>query len=272
MTMGTGPFGHRPGGVFNFDARRERVLYFEDSPRWIRGRLAGETIVDSRRAKLLHESRHLPVYYFPQADVRMDLMHSTDHSTHCPLKGAASYWTIRVGERTVENAAWAYRDPIDEARPLAGFVAFYWSALDEWWEEDEQVFVHPRDPYHRVDVLPTSRRVRVLVNGQTVADSRRPYVLFETGLPPRYYLPREDVDDDALVAIENRTRCPYKGIASYWSVQAGGELERALVWSYPEPLEAVRGIGGLVSFFNERVDLEVDGEPQERPRTQWSRD
>jgi uncharacterized protein (DUF427 family) len=268
--MGTGPFGHRPGGVFNFDAPREDVLYFEDSPRWIRGTLAGETVVDSRHAKLLHETGHLPVYYFPEGDIRMDLLEPTDHSTHCPLKGDASYWSIRVGERTSENGAWAYREPIERARPLAEFIAFHWWAMDQWWEEDEEVFVHPRDPYHRVDVLPSSRHVRVFVNGELVAESHRPHILFETGLPPRYYLPRQDVDAAALVAIENRSRCPYKGIASYWSLEAGGELERALVWSYPEPLEAVREIAGLVCFFNERVDLEVDGELQERPRTPFS--
>jgi uncharacterized protein (DUF427 family) len=269
LTLGTGPFGSRPGGVFNADVPRERVLYFEDSPRRIRGKLAGETVVESRRAKLLHETGHLPVYYFPEADVSSDLLEPTDHSTHCPLKGDASYWTIRVGERTSENSAWAYRDPIAAARFLAGFVAFYWHALDEWWEEDEQVFVHPRDPYHRVDALASSRHVRVLLGGELLAESRRPVIVFETGLPPRYYLPPDDVHAQ-LIPIENRSRCPYKGIASYWSVEATGTLERALVWTYPQPLEAIEAIAGLLCFFNERVDLELDGELQERPRTPFS--
>src|SRR5439155_23421409 len=127
LTVGTGPFGHRPGGVFNFDVpRRKGVIYFEDLPRRIRATFAGETVVDSRHAKLLHEQFHLPVYYFPEAEVRMDLLESTDHATHCPYKGEASYWSVRVGDRVSENAAWGYRDPIDGAPPIAGHLAFYW--------------------------------------------------------------------------------------------------------------------------------------------------
>ena len=269
LTVGSGPFGRAPGGVFNFEPP-EGVLYFEDSPRWVRAVFNGETIVDSRCAKLLHESGHLPVYYFPEADVRMDLLEQTDRSTHCPLKGDAAYWSVRVGDRVAENAAWSYPEPIAGAPPLAGLLAFYWRALDAWFEEDEEVFVHPRDPYHRVDVLGTSRQVRIAVHGGTVAESGRALVLFETGLPPRYYLPPEDVRADVLVPSETTTRCPYKGVASYWSVEAGGTLEDDLVWSYQEPVRQVAELAGRLCFFNERVDLELDGELQERPQTQWS--
>jgi uncharacterized protein (DUF427 family) len=142
--------------------------------------------------------------------------------------------------------------------------------IDAWYEEDEQVFVHPRDPYHRVDILESSRHVRVSINGEVVAETERPKVLFETGLPPRYYIPPEDVREDVLVESEKNTRCPYKGVASYWSVEAGGERVENLIWYYPEPIPEAARIKGLLAFFNEKVDLEVDGERQERPKTQWS--
>jgi uncharacterized protein (DUF427 family) len=272
LTVGKGPFGHRPGGVFNFELpRREGLLYFEESPRRIRGVFAGETIVDSRHAKLLHEHGRLPLYYFPESEVRMDLLQATDHTTRCPWKGDASYWTIAVGDRTAENAAWSYPDPIEGAPPIAGHLAFYWDSLDEWFEEDEPAIVHARDPYHRIDVLDTSRHVRIEVGGETVAETTRARVLYETSLPPRWYIPPEDVEMDKLKASDTRTGCAYKGFASYYSVEAGRELEDDLVWHYEEPRpEAVR-IAGYLAFFNERVDVYLDGELQEQPVTQWSR-
>jgi uncharacterized protein (DUF427 family) len=271
LAIGTGPFGERPAGVFNFELpTRKGVIYFEDSPRRIRATFGGETVVDSRHAKLLHEHGHLPIYYFPEGEVRMDLLEPTDHSTHCPFKGDASYWSVRVGERLAENAVWSYPEPIEGAPPLAGNLAFYWDTMDEWFEEDEPAIVHARDPYHRVDILDTSRHVRVLVGREVVAETRRARALFETGLPPRWYIPPEDVRADLLVGSDKRTGCAYKGFASYWSVGAGGEQEDDLVWFYPEPRRDAERIAGYLAFFNERVDIEVDGELQERPETQWS--
>ncbi len=142
--------------------------------------------------------------------------------------------------------------------------------MDAWYEEDEQVFVHPKDPYHRVDVLASSRRVKVTVNGEVVAETERPKILFETGLPPRYYIPPEDVRGEVLAVSERTTHCPYKGVASYYSVEAGDGRVEDLVWYYPEPLPELGKIKGHLCFFNEKVDLEVDGEEQGRPRTQWS--
>ena len=272
LTIGTGPFGDQGEKTFNFEveAPSDHVLFFEDSPRRVRVVLGGETVADSRRVKLMHETRHLPVYYFPEEDVRMDLLEATDHTTTCPFKGEASHWSVRVGENVAENAVWSYPDPIESAPPIEGYLAFYWSKMDRWYEEDEEVFVHPRDPYHRVDVLESSRHVKVSVNGEVVAETDRPVVLFETGLPPRYYIPPEDVRKDVLVPSDRHTQCPYKGIASYHSVEVGGETMENLVWHYPEPIAAAEKIRGNLSFFNEKVDLEVDGEPQERPQTQWS--
>ena len=177
---------------------------------------------------------------------------------------------MRVGDTVAENAVWSYPEPIDSAPQLGGYLAFYWRKMDHWYEEDEEVFVHPRDPYHRIDVLQSSRHVKVSVNGEVVAETERPKVLFETGLPPRYYIPPEDVREDVLSESEKRTRCPYKGTASYYSVEAGGERVEDLVWYYPEPIPEAPKVRGLLCFFNEKVDLEVDGEQQERPQTQWS--
>jgi uncharacterized protein (DUF427 family) len=272
LTIGTGPFGDQGEKTFNFEveAPSDHVLFFEDSPRRVRVVLGGETVADSRRVKLMHETRHLPVYYFPEEDVRMELLESTDHTTTCPFKGEASHWSVRVGENVAENAVWSYPDPIESAPPIEGYLAFYWRKMDHWYEEDEEVFVHPRDPYHRVDVLESSRHVKVSVNGEVVAETDRPVVLFETGLPPRYYIPPEDVRKDVLVPSDRHTQCPYKGIASYHSVEVGGETEENVIWHYPEPIAAAEKIRGNLSFFNAKVDLEVDGEPQERPQTQWS--
>jgi uncharacterized protein (DUF427 family) len=268
LTVGTGPFGQRPAGEFNFELpRRKGLIYFEDSPRRIRARLGGETVVDSRHAKLLHEHGHLPVYYFPQEEVRMDLLVPTDRHTTCPYKGVASYWSVHAGGKVSENAAWSYPEPLDEAPPLAGYLAFYWHKMDEWFEEDEPAIVHARDPYHRVDILDTSRHVRVRVNGELVADTTRARVLFETGLPPRWYIPPDDVRMDLLAPTETRTGCAYKGYASYWSV--GDEDD--VVWTYRDPLLDALPVKDMLCFYNERVDIEVDGELEERPQTQWSR-
>jgi uncharacterized protein (DUF427 family) len=271
LTNGTGPFGQHPAGVFNRDMpERKGLIYFEDSPRRIRGVFAGETVVDSRHAKLLHEHGHLPIFYFPEDEVRTELLEATDKSTRCPWKGEASYWSVRVGDQVSENAAWGYPDPLEDAPPLAGYLAFYWDRLDEWFEEDEPLIVHARDPYHRVDILDTSRHVRASVNGEVVAETDRARVIFETGLPPRWYFPREDVREELLEESDKHTGCAYKGFASYFSVRAGGELEEDVVWFYPEPRRDAERIRGYLAFFNERVDIEVDGELQERPETQWS--
>lgn len=269
--LGTGPFGQHPAGSFNREMPERRgLILFEDSPRRIRGVLAGETVVDSTRVKLLHEHGHLPIYYFPREDVRFDLLEPTDHHTRCPWKGEASYWSVRVGDRMAENAVWGYPEPLDDAPPLAGYVAFYWNRLDTWYEEDEEAIVHPRDPYHRVDVVRSSRHVVVRVGGEVIAESTRPLALFETGLPTRWYLPQEDIRMDLLEPSDKRTGCAYKGFASYWSVRGGEGVEEDLVWTYREPRRGMEDITDLLAFFNERVDLEVDGELEERPETQWS--
>jgi uncharacterized protein (DUF427 family) len=143
--------------------------------------------------------------------------------------------------------------------------------MDAWFEEDEPVHVHPRDPHKRVDILASSRHVEVVVNGVKVADTHHPRLLFETSLPTRYYVPLTDVRMDLLRASEKVTQCPYKGTAAYWSVEAGGEVDEDLFWVYRTPVHESAEIAGLASFFNERVDVYVDGVLQERPQTMWSK-
>ncbi len=242
------------------------------SPRRLRVVVDGETIADSTAMMLMRETRHLPVYYFPLGDVRLDLMARTDHATHCPYKGEASYWTLKLGEREVENVMWSYERPYDEKPELAGYGAFYWDRVDHWYEEDEEIFVHARDPYKRIDTVPSSRPVRVVVGGETVAETTRAHFLFETNLPTRYYIPKDDVRIDLLRPTESHTRCPYKGIANYWSASIGGATIEDIVWSYPEPVPECPKIRDLMCFYNENVEaIYVDGEKVERPTTTWSR-
>lgn len=243
----------------------------EPSPRRVRVFLGGVPIADSTRVLLVRDGRRPPVYYFPADDTRLDLMTPSDRHTHSDVFGEASYHTFRAGDRVAEHAAWDYPGPPAPFTRLANHIAFVWKEMDAWFEEDDEVFVHPRDPYHRVDVLHSSRYVKIVVGGETVADTHRPRLLFETGLPTRYYLPKLDVRMDLLEPSETTTRCPYKGEATYWSVRIGDRLIPDLVWSYPAPIPECPKIENLLCFFDERVDaIYVDGEAMPRPRTPWS--
>lgn len=245
-------------------------LKLEASPRWVRVTFADELIADSKRVKLQHETGHLPVYYFPRDDVRTDLLEQSSRIDESPHKGPATVWSVRVKDRVAEDAAWAYLDPPPEHAELADHIAFYWSKMDRWFEEDEEVFLHPRDPYHRVDVARSSRHVRVELDGVALAETDRPSLLFETSLPTRYYLPKLDVRMDLLQQSDTTTVCPYKGRAIYWDVLINGATHENLVWSYPAPIPECPKIENLLCFFDERVDIVVDGECLERPRSQWS--
>jgi uncharacterized protein (DUF427 family) len=221
-------------------------------------------------AMLLRDAGNSLHYFFPIEEVNMDLLIPTDHTTHSGWRGDTRHWTVKVGDRVAENAAWTY-DTIPEDRPNTnGYITFDWNAMDAWYEEDEEVFVHPRDPFTRVDAIRSSRYVRIENDGVTVADTTRPVLLFETGLPTRYYIPAEDVRMELLTATDLHTSCPYKGTASYWSVEVNDSVHENIVWSYPNPIPEMPKIKGLLAFFNEKLDIYVDGVLQERPRTYWS--
>lgn len=264
LTRGNGPLAKPARGSLNVDlgaAAPGHLLYLHDVPQRIRGRFAGETVVDTRRAMMLHETGLLPQWYVPLEDVRKDVIEPTDHTTHCPFKGDAAYWTLRIGDREARNALWTYRDPLPGCPPIGGLVAFYFDRLDAWFEEDEPILGHPRDPFHRVDVRRTSRHVLVTAGGQTVAESRRALALFETSLPARYYLPPEDVRLDLLRSSTTTTVCPYKGVATYHDVCVGDAVRADAVWSYHDPLPEARAVDGFFSFLGEGVEVTVDGEP-----------
>lgn len=261
LALGTGPFGRQSAGTFNFEvtAPDGHVLYFEECPKRVRAEFGGETVVDSRGVRILHETGHLPVYYFPEGDLREDLLAGSGRTTHCPFKGDAVYRSVRVGDRTAEDALWSYPEPMASAPPIAGYWAFYPEKMDRWLEEDDETVGHPRDPYHRVDVLASSRRVRVSLGGETVAETSRPMVLFETGLPPRYYVPPEDVRGDLLVPSATESVCPYKGVARYRSVAVGERRVEDAAWYYPEPFPEAGRVRDLLCFYGEKVDVEVSG-------------
>ncbi|MGI5452605.1 DUF427 domain-containing protein [Streptomyces sp. CA-249302] len=246
-------------------------LLWEPSARWVRGRKGDVTVVDSRRPLLVWEPGvPVPLYAFPRADVREDLLRPAKNPPTGTHTGSRIFYDLDLGGELLENAAWTF-----PSADLAGHIAFEWfrrvgRGLDHWYEEEEEIFIHPRDPHKRVDAIPSSRHVQVAVAGTLVADTRRPVLLFETGLPTRYYIPREDVRLDLLAATEHHTGCPYKGTASYWSWRRADDVPPNLVWSYPDPLPAVGPIKGLLAFYNEAVDITVDGERMERPVTPFT--
>lgn len=246
-------------------------IRFEPTPRWLRVYLAGVPVADSKRARLLIEQNRLPVYYFPVEDVRMDLLEPAGRTKKDEPKGIQSLHHVRVGDRLAERAAWMHEEVGISGLDFRGYVGFYWDRMDAWYEEDDEVYVHPRDPYHRVDVLRSSRHVKVRVLGEVVAESSRPRLLFETGLPTRYYLPRQDVRMDLLVPSDTTSQCPYKGVANYYSIRVGDIEAMDPVWYYRFPVPECPKIENLLCFFDEKVDsIEVDGVTLPKPDTPWA--
>jgi uncharacterized protein (DUF427 family) len=244
-------------------------IRIEAGAKRVRAYLGAEVVVDTIRPMLVWEVPYYPAYYFPIADVRTELLEPEEgEPVHSPSRGDARTYTVRAGDKEAPRAALRYADsPIEELRDL---IRLDWDSMDAWFEEDEEVFTHPRDPYTRVDILPSSRHVRVEVDGVTVAESMKPTLLFETGLPTRYYLPKTHVRMDLLTPTDSATHCPYKGQARWWSVRVGDAVHEDLAWSYPTPLPESQKIAGLVAFYNEKTEIYVDGVIQERPDTTFS--
>ncbi|NJC69041.1 DUF427 domain-containing protein [Planosporangium thailandense] len=215
----------------------------------VRAYLAGELVADTTRPLLVWEKPFYPQYYIPAADVRASLVATGT--------GDGEVLDVVVERGKAAGAARRFPDAPDPL--LRDAVRLDFAAMDEWLEEDEPIYVHPRDPYSRVDILASSRHVRVEIDGVTVADSRAPRILFETGLPPRFYLPLPDLRLDLLRSSDTQTHCPYKGTATYWSVEVNGRVHPDLVWTYRTPLPESQKIAGLACFYNEKVDLFVDG-------------
>jgi len=264
-------------------------LRHEPTAKRIQAVLGGETVVDSTRAVLVWEPRRIvPSYAVPVEDVRGELVpvglaaDSPDDEVGVALGDVT---TLRVldprvpftmhstpGEAVDLRVAGQVRPgagfrPADQ--DLAGLVILDFGAFDAWYEEDEQNVAHPRDPFHRIDVLPSSRQVRLELDGQLLAVSSRPVLLFETMLPTRYYLPRADLTAE-LVPSSTRTWCAYKGQASYFSASVGGRLVPDIAWSYPDPQHDAARVRDLIAFFDERIDVILDGQRRARPVTPWS--
>jgi len=265
---GRGPHFPILDTITQYDFEPGYVVFTMPSPKRLRVKVGELIVADSTEALVLQESDHLPVYYFPIKDVDESFLMPSTTRTECPYKGVASHYSLNTGVTLVQDAGWRYLEPVKGCPPIADYMGFYWSKMDHWYEEDEEIFVHARDPFRRVDCLPSSRRVQVFVDGEMMADSKRGVFLFETGHPTRYYLPIADTRLELLSPSRYISRCPYKGIASYYHLTVNGRRHENLVWYYPEPVHEAARIKGLVCFYNEFVDrVLVDGVEQPKPET-----
>ncbi|WP_373281759.1 DUF427 domain-containing protein [Nocardia thailandica] len=235
------------------DRGRVRV---ETGQKRVRAYLGGRLVADTLRPLLVWEIPHYPTYYVPLADIRADL-EPNGTTEHSPSRGDAVGYDVVLDGVRADGAALRYPDsPLAE---LKDAVRLDFPAMTEWFEEDEPIYVHPRDPYSRVDILASSRTVRVEIDGTVVAESSSPRILFETGLPARYYLPLPDVRTELFAPSGTHTSCPYKGTADYWHVRIGDQEHRDLVWIYRTPLPESQKIAGLACFYNEKVDTTWTG-------------
>jgi uncharacterized protein (DUF427 family) len=244
------------------------VNHVEPVPRRIRGVLAGHVVLDTTAAIYVWEWPNYPQYYVPVADVDPGVLVDEQHPQKLS-RGTARLHGLQVGEVARPRAVRVYGE--DAIAGLAGMARFDWDALDAWFEEDEQVFVHPRDPYTRVDAVRSTRQVRVELEGVVLAESSSPVMVFETGLPTRYYLNRTEVNADLLIPSSTVTSCPYKGTTSgYWSVQVRDSTHPDLAWAYDFPTRQLLPIAGLIAFYNEKVDISIAGQLLDRPVTHFS--
>ncbi|MGO8870780.1 MAG: DUF427 domain-containing protein [Acidimicrobiales bacterium] len=245
-----------------------RLNHVESVPRRIRAVLGGHTLLDTTNAWYVWEWANYPQFYVPQRDVREELLVTDGRTEDTPRGTVELYWPASTGA----DGPPLGRLLLEATRgELTGTYRFDWDGLDRWYEEDEEVFVHPRNPYTRVDALRSTRTVRVELEGVVLAESTSPVMVFETGLPPRRYLNRTEVRFEHLTPTATVTRCPYKGTATgYWSVVIGGTVHTDLAWSYDFPTRQLLPIAGLVAFYDEKVDTFVDGVLQDRPRTHFS--
>ena len=243
--------------------------HIEPVPRRIRAMLGGEVVLDTTNALYVWEWPFYPQYYIPVADLKPDVLADEQHTQHLQF-GTARRHGLRAGEISRPGAARVYAG--DALDGLADTARFDWDALDAWFEEDEEVFVHPRNPYTRVDALRSTRAVRIELGGAVLAESASPVMVFETGLPTRYYVNRTEVNFEHLQPTATVTSCPYKGKTSgYWSVRARHTIYPDLAWSYDFPTRQLLPIAGMIAFYNEKADISIDGKRLERPVTHFSR-
>lgn len=249
-------------GFTVIETTRGRVR-LERSEKRVRAYFQGRLVVDSTQPVLVWEKPYYPTYYFPAGDVRADLV-PTGVLSRSPSRGNGTVYDVRMPDAAAHGAALRYLDSPLEA--LRNLVRLDWDAMTEWLEEEEIVYTHPRDPYTRVDILQSSRHVLVEIDGLVVADSHQPKLLFETGLTTRYYLPVAHVRMDLMRPSSSESYCPYKGTARYLSLEATDTTNPDIAWIYRTPLPESQKVAGLVSFYNERADIFVDGVLQDRAK------
>jgi len=257
LTKGGGPLGRATGHTnYSVDAPAHRLL-FEPDARRLRAYVGDHLVFDTTGAHLMHETGIRPVAYVPLDDFDASILERTATTTYCPFKGDATYWSIRVGEDLREDAVWSYEDPIDSALWLKGFAALYFNKADHWLVEDEEAVGHLRDPYHRIDVYPSSRSARVSAGDDVIAASERTKLLFETGEPVRAYMAPGVVQAGRLERSRTRRVCPYKGEATYWHVHAGGQVFHDGACSYELPRAEAMKIAGFVCFIADGLEVEL---------------
>ncbi len=243
------------------------VNHIEPVPRHVRATLGSHTVLDTRSAIYVWEWPNYPQFYIPIDDIDPDVL-IDEERTEKLERGTVRIFGLSAGAETRTSVARLFTD--DALPGLAGMMRFDWDALDSWFEEREEVFVHPRNPYTRVDALRSDRVVTVELDGVLLASSSTPVLVFETGLPTRYYLDQADVHFEHLVPSDTETACPYKGrTSSYWSIRTGETIHPDLAWCYDFPTRQLLPVAGLVAFYDELVDVTVDGERQVRPKTHF---
>ena len=233
----------------------QRLLYVEPLRRHMRVRFGGAWVADSEDVLLLFEPGRYPVAYFPETDVSQEVLERNEHTTRHPDLGSTSWYTVRVGEKRAPRGAWQHIDLPSYASDLRVRIAFAWRAMDAFYEEDERILGHASDSYHRIDIRQASRNLVVRHQDRVVADTKRPIVLYESGFAPRWYVPRADIDESAMMLVEHQTFCPYKGLCSYYDIADA----RLAAWSYREAYRGVGRISGLVSFEPDVVSVQLDG-------------
>lgn len=243
------------------------VNHIEPAPRRVRAYVGNIPIVDSTNAMYVWEWPGYPQYYLPLTDFDPACLVDEGGTEHTD-RGEARVFGLKLGDDERPRSLRAYT--ADSLPGLDGLVSIQWDAPDAWFEEDEEIFVHPRNPYTRVDAVRSNRPIRVELDGLVLADAISSVMVFETGLPTRYYVDRTAVDFTHLESSTTQTPCPYKGRTSqYWSIRVGDALHEDLAWSYDYPTRALAPIAGLVAFYNEKVELILDGEPLDRPVTHF---
>jgi uncharacterized protein (DUF427 family) len=252
----------------DFPAPPVAVNHVQPVPRRIRAFLAGRVVFDTTNAHYVWENTSYPQYYIPLSDIHAGALVDEGTTTETS-RGHAKRFGVRVGD--VDRPSAASVLGAAKVEGLDDTVRFSWSAFDAWFEEDEQVFVHPRNPYTRVDALRSSRHLRVESKGVVLAETSSAVLCFETGLPTRYYIDRTDVDFTHLVPSDTQTACPYKGTTSgYWSAEVELRIHPDIAWTYDFPTRELLPIAGLIAFYNEKIDLFLDGVELERPHTHLS--